>query len=190
MQDPSCPDITCRVLECLGHFGFTRDHPAVQRAIQYIAGEQDACGGWWGRWGVNFVYGTWQVLAGLKSVGEEMTRGYVQRAALWLLSVQKADGSFGESCDSYEDPTLKGKGESTASQTAWGAMGLLAVCGPAHPAVRSAIDWLVSHQRPDGNWDENNYTGTGFPKVFYLKYHLYRLYFPLMALGRYRRLGM
>ena len=189
MQDPSCPDITGRVLECLGHCGFTIDHPAVRRAIRYIESQQDASGGWWGRWGVNFVYGTWQVLTGLKAVGEDTTADYVQRAAKWLLSVQKSDGSFGESCDSYDDPSLKGKGASTASQTAWGAMGLMAAYGFADPNVARAIDWLIHHQGSDGNWEENFYTGTGFPKVFYLKYHLYRLYFPLTALARYRRLA-
>jgi squalene-hopene/tetraprenyl-beta-curcumene cyclase len=133
------------------------------------------------------VYGTWQVLTGLKSVGADMAASYVQRAAAWLKSVQKPDGSFGESCDSYDDPSLKGIGESTASQTAWGAMGLMAALGADDPDVERAIRWLVEHQGSDGNWDEPWYTGTGFPKVFYLKYHLYRLYFPVTALARYRR---
>jgi squalene-hopene/tetraprenyl-beta-curcumene cyclase len=188
MQDPSCPDITGRVLEGLGHNGISLNHPAVRPAIEFIKKHQDPCGGWWGRWGVNYVYGTWQVLAGLKAVGEDMTLPYIQRAQQWLRSVQKADGSFGETCQSYEDPSLKGKGESTASQTAWGAMGLLATAGPNDPAVKKALRWLASHQREDGNWDEKFFTGTGFPKVFYLKYHLYRLYFPLTALARYRRM--
>ena len=116
-----------------------------------------------------------------------MDHGYVRRATAWLRSVQKPDGSFGESCDSYEDPSFKGRGESTASQTAWGTMALLAAVGPSDPAVGSGIRWLVDHQAEDGSWDEPFYTGTGFPRVFYLKYHLYRLYFPLMALARYRR---
>jgi squalene-hopene/tetraprenyl-beta-curcumene cyclase len=188
MQDPSCPDITGRVLECLGHCGFTASHPIVQRAIRYMASQQDASGAWWGRWGVNFVYGTWQVLTGLRAVGEDMTRDYIRRATDWLLSVQKPDGSFGETADSYEDPSLKGTGESTASQTAWGAMALMASLGPRHDAVVRALDWLIAHQDADGNWTENFYTGTGFPKVFYLKYHLYRLYFPITALARYRRM--
>jgi squalene-hopene/tetraprenyl-beta-curcumene cyclase len=153
-----------------------------------VTTQQDPTGAWWGRWGVNYVYGTWQVLTGLKSVGEDMTQPYVQRAAAWLKSVQKPDGSFGESCASYDDPSLKGQGESTASQTAWGSMGLMAACGPDDPSVERAIQWLVDHQAADGNWDEQWYTGTGFPKVFYLKYHLYRLYFPITALARYRRL--
>jgi squalene-hopene/tetraprenyl-beta-curcumene cyclase len=186
MQDPSCPDIAGRVLECLGHCGLTVDHPAVQRAIQYLIREQDADGAWWGRWGVNYVYGTWQVLSGLRSVGENMGRDYIHKAANWLSSCQKKDGSWGETCDSYEDASLKGTGNSTASQTAWGAMGVMAANGPRDPAVEKAIHWLIAQQNSQGSWDEKYFTGTGFPKVFYLKYHLYRLYFPLMALGRWR----
>ena len=189
MQDPSCPDITGRVLECLGHCGLTIADAAVRRAIAFLKKTQDVEGGWWGRWGVNFVYGSWQVLVGLRAVGEEMQSPYIGRAVRWLRSCQKPDGSWGETCRSYDEPALKGKGESTPSQTAWGTMGILAACGANDPDVARGIDWLVRHQRPDGNWDEAFYTGTGFPKVFYLKYHLYRLYFPLMALGRYRRLG-
>jgi squalene-hopene/tetraprenyl-beta-curcumene cyclase len=188
MQDPSCPDITGRVLEGLGHCGLGLDHPAVPPAIAFIRKHQDPCGAWWGRWGVNYVYGTWQILTGLRAVGEKMDTRYIQRGASWLRSVQKADGSFGETCQTYEDPSLKGTGASTASQTAWGAMGLMAAAGPDDPGVRRAIDWLVEHQSADGNWEEAFYTGTGFPKVFYLKYHLYRLYFPLTALSRYRRM--
>jgi squalene-hopene/tetraprenyl-beta-curcumene cyclase len=187
MQDPSCPDITGRVLECLGHVGMTVADRAVQRAIAFIQKHQDASGGWWGRWGVNFVYGTWQVLTGLHAVGEDMTRDYTRRAGDWLRSVQKPDGSWGETAQSYDDESLKGTGESTPSQTAWGVMGLLAVTGADDPAVQHGVEWLIDHQAADGQWDEHFYTGTGFPKVFYLKYHLYRLYFPLMALGRYRR---
>lgn len=188
MQDPSCPDIAGRVLECLGHCDFTTHDAPVHRAIAYLQREQDSSGAWWGRWGVNYIYGTWQVLTGLRAVGEDMSREYVRRAGEWLRSVQKPDGSFGETCATYDDPALKGTGESTASQTAWGAMGLMAAFGADDPAVKRAIDWLVATQRPDGSWDEEQFTGTGFPKVFYLRYHLYRLYFPLTALARYARL--
>ncbi len=192
MQDPSCPDITGRVLECLGYNGMTHREPAIRRAIDFIRGQQDASGAWWGRWGVNFVYGTWQVLVGLRSVGEDMSSDFVRRAEAWLRGVQKPDGSFGETALTYENPSLKGTGPSTASQTAWGVMGLMAAAGPASKgdaAIQKAVRWLVENQAADGNWDEYWYTGTGFPKVFYLKYHLYRLYFPLTAIARYRRLG-
>jgi squalene-hopene/tetraprenyl-beta-curcumene cyclase len=140
---------------------------------------------------VNYVYGTWQVLTGLKSVGERMDHKYIRKSVDWLRSVQKPDGSFGESCDTYENPNLKGRGPSTPSQTAWGAMGLMAAMGHdsgSDPHIQKAIRWLVDNQGADGNWEELWFTGTGFPRVFYLKYHLYRLYFPLMALSRYRRL--
>jgi len=189
MQDPSCPDITGRVLEGLGHSQMTVDHPAIQRAKDYLRREQDASGAWWGRWGVNFVYGTWQVLVGLKAVGEDMSAGYVRRAAEWLRSVQNADGSFGETPDTYRDPSLKGTGEPTASQTAWGAMGMMAIFGPDDASVRRALDWLIDTQNEDGDWTEPWFTGTGFPEVYYLRYHLYKLYFPLMALARARRLS-
>ena len=187
MQDPSCPDIAGRVLESLGAQGMRVGERPIDRAVAFIRRGQDACGAWWGRWGVNYLYGTWQVLAGLRSVGQDMTADWVLRAAAWFKSVQKPDGSFGETIASYDDPTLKGTGESTASQTAWGTMGLLAVVGPRDPAVAAGVRWLVERQARDGAWDEPQFTGTGFPKVFYLKYHLYRHYFPLMALGRYRR---
>jgi squalene-hopene/tetraprenyl-beta-curcumene cyclase len=169
----------------------TVTHPGVRRGIDFIKETQEHEGCWFGRWGVNYIYGTWQVLTGLKSVGERMDHAYIRRAVDWLRSVQKPDGSFGESCDTYENPSLKGRGASTPSQTAWGAMGLMAAAGEStatDPHINKAIQWLIDNQGADGNWEELFYTGTGFPRVFYLKYHLYRLYFPLMALGRYRRL--
>jgi squalene-hopene/tetraprenyl-beta-curcumene cyclase len=187
MQDPSCPDITGRVFESIGACGIKNDHPAVRAGTAQIQKTQDPRGSWWGRWGVNHVYGTWQVLTGLRAVGQDMNAPFVRKAADWLRSVQKPDGSFGETAESYHNADLIGKGPSTPSQTAWGAMGMLAALGPNDPAVKKAIDWLVEHQGADGNWREDWYTGTGFPKVFYLKYHLYRLYFPLTALSRYRR---
>jgi squalene-hopene/tetraprenyl-beta-curcumene cyclase len=189
MQDPSCPDITGRVLECLGHCGLDASHATVQRAVKFIRSRQDKDGCWFGRWGVNYVYGTWQVLVGLRAVGVRMDQEFVLRAAAWLRGCQKGDGSWGESCATYDDPSLKGQGESTASQTAWGAMGLLAVAGPEDADVKRGVEWLVGTQAAHGGWDEEFFTGTGFPKVFYLRYHLYRHYFPLMALGRYRKLG-
>jgi squalene-hopene/tetraprenyl-beta-curcumene cyclase len=188
IQDPSCPDIAGRVLECLGHNGFKSDHPAVRKAIRFLQETQEPEGCWFGRWGVNYIYGTWQVLTGLRAVGEPMDQRFIRKAADWLRSCHKPDGSWGESCQTYDNPELKGRGPSTPSQTAWGAMGLMAAVGPHDPHVKAAVRWLMENQNPQGDWDEPWFTGTGFPRVFYLKYHLYRLYFPLMALARYRRL--
>lgn len=188
IQDPSCPDITGRTLECLGHHGYSLAHPAVARAIQFLKAKQEEEGCWFGRWGVNYIYGTWQVVCGLDQVGFDMTRPWVRKAGHWLRGIQKADGSFGESADSYEDPTLKGQGPSTASQTSWGVMALMAIFGPNDPDVVRGVRWLCDNQLDSGTWDEKWFTGTGFPRVFYLRYHLYRLYFPVMCLGRYIRL--
>jgi squalene-hopene/tetraprenyl-beta-curcumene cyclase len=185
MLDPSCPDITARVLEALGHYGYKTGCPAVDRAITFLESTQESHGAWLGRWGVNYIYGTWQVLAGLKRTSYDMSRPMVRRAVAWLKSVQQGNGGWGETCQSYDDPSLAGKGATTASQTAWALLGLLSAGEAASDAVRAGIDYLVSTQRPDGGWHEENFTGTGFPKVFYLKYHMYSLYFPLMALGRY-----
>jgi squalene-hopene/tetraprenyl-beta-curcumene cyclase len=187
IQDPSCPDIAGRTLECLGRCGLPNTHPAVRKAVNFLKETQEKEGCWFGRWGVNYIYGTWQVLTGLNAVGEKMDQRFIRKAADWLRACQKPDGSWGESCQTYENPELKGRGPSTASQTAWGAMGLLAASGIDDPAVKKAIRWLIDAQNAEGNWDEQWFTGTGFPRVFYLKYHLYRLYFPLMALARFRR---
>jgi squalene-hopene/tetraprenyl-beta-curcumene cyclase len=185
MLDPSCPDITARVLEALGYYGYRPGQPAVDRALCFLESTQTADGGWIGRWGVNYIYGTWQVLAGLKSIGFDMRHPMVRRAVAWLQKVQQPGGGWGETCRSYDDPSLAGQGTPTASQTAWALLGLLAA-GEAHSeAVRDGIDYLLTTQRPDGTWHEDQFTGTGFPKVFYLKYHMYSLYFPLMALARY-----
>jgi squalene-hopene/tetraprenyl-beta-curcumene cyclase len=157
----------------------------VTRALGYIRSRQAADGSWSGRWGVNHIYGSWQVLCGLRTVGVDMGRPWIQKAGGWLRSVQRDDGAFGESADSYDDPSLKGQGPPTASQTAWATMALQAVCGPADPAVIRGLSWLIRTQQPSGGWDEPWFTGTGFPRVFYLRYHLYRLYFPVMCLGRW-----
>jgi squalene-hopene/tetraprenyl-beta-curcumene cyclase len=187
MLDPSCPDITARVLEALGHYGFTIEHPQLRLALDFLRKTQDERGCWVGRWGVNYLYGTWQVLCGLQCIGFEMQDAIVRRAVGWLRKVQQSNGGWGETCGSYDDPALAGQGTPTASQSAWALLALIAAGEEDSEAVRSGIDYLLNTQGDDGNWREDLFTGTGFPKVFYLKYHLYRLYFPLMALARYER---
>ncbi|HEV3253618.1 MAG TPA: squalene--hopene cyclase, partial [Candidatus Acidoferrales bacterium] len=184
MLDPSTADVTARVVECLGQMGWSATHPVLERARGFLRRDQTADGSWYGRWGVNYVYGTSGVLRALETIGLA-SHPDSQRAADWLRSVQNPDGSFGESILSYYDPALKGKGKPTASQTAWGLIGLLATVGAEDPASERAAAWLVEQQNEDGTWDEQEFTGTGFPCVFYLKYHLYRNSFPLYALARY-----
>ena len=184
MIDPSTADVTARVVECLGRFGWPTDHPAIQRAVKFLLKDQSSDGSWFGRWGVNYIYGTSGVLRALETVSLT-AREYCQRAVVWLRTVQKADGSFGESLASYETPSTKGQGPSTASQTAWGLIGLLAGTDASDPAIGKAVSYLVHKQREDGSWSEPDFTGTGFPGVFYLKYHLYRNSFPVYALARY-----
>ena len=231
MQDPSCADITGRTLESLITCGIPAGHAAVRAAVAYLKREQKAPGCWWGRWGCNYLYGTWQAVGGLTAASENPRQPYLQRALEWLRSVQNEDGGFGESPDSYLDDRFMAIGPSTASQTAWGLMTLLFLTDPHDPAVDRAAEYLcrtqltapspaqtpeplrrpdaataalivrgfeqagdppplISHPLPEpaGSWREAWFTGTGFPKVFYLRYHLYRHYFPVMALARYARL--
>ncbi len=184
MIDPSTADVTARVMECLGRFGWPAEHPAIQRGLQFLLKDQCEDGSWFGRWGVNYVYGTSGVLRALETVSLN-AKEYCKRAVNWLKSVQKPDGSFGESLRSYDEPKTKGQGNSTASQTAWGLIGLLAAADPGDPAIAKAAAYLVQQQNEDGSWSESEFTGTGFPCVFYLKYHLYRNSFPVYALARF-----
>lgn len=211
--DPPSVDVTAHVLEALGLLGLDASHPAVARGLAFIRAGQEQDGSWFGRWGVNHIYGTAAVLPALRAIGEDMTQDYIYRAADWVAEHQNADGGWGESCASYMDIAWRGRGDSTASQTGWALMALLAL---DHPDYRSAVEdgvrFLVSRQR-DGTWDEPQYTGTGFPgygvgarteltreglsqrlhqggelqRGFMINYNLYRHYFPLMALGRARR---
>jgi len=186
MIDPPTEDVTGRVLHLMGTVGYRLDFGRARRAVEFLRRTQRSDGSWWGRWGVNFIYGTWSALAGLERIGEDMRAPYVRRAVEWLTAHQNPDGGWGETVASYDDESLAGKGESTPSQTAWALLGLLAADGPSSPAVERGVDWLVRTQGPDGTWQERLFTGTGFPRHFYLRYHLYRHYFPLMALGQYR----
>src|SRR5258708_1185739 len=187
--DPTCSDLTGRVLELLGHIDFDRESSIVRRALRFLRETQEDDGSWYGRWGVNYIYGTWQVLRGLRSIGEDMRQAWVIRASDWLESCQNEDGGWGETCASYDDPPLKGKGKSTPSQTAWALMGLIAAADLAESAaldrrsIRRGIQYLLEKQNADGSWPEPEVTGTGFPKVFYLRYDMYRNNWPLLALA-------
>ncbi|CAN5511169.1 squalene--hopene cyclase [soil metagenome] len=183
--DPTCSDLTARTLELFGYIGFNAEQPCVRRAVQHLIDTQDDDGSWYGRWGVNYIYGTWQVLRGLRAIGEDMTQDWILRGREWLESCQNPDGGWGETCASYDDSTQKGCGESTASQTAWGLMGICACGDLERPSVLRGLRYLLTTQGHDGAWDEPQITGTGFPGVFYLKYDMYRQNFPLLALATY-----
>ncbi|HEX2327196.1 MAG TPA: squalene--hopene cyclase [Candidatus Angelobacter sp.] len=187
MLDPPTVDITGRVLEMLAAYGYTKDDRRIQKAIKFLISEQEPDGSWFGRWGVNYVYGTMLVLRGLQTIGVDNHEPYVQQGAEWLRMVQNADGGWGETCGSYDDSTTRGIGPSTPSQTAWAIMGLLAAGDTRSESVQRGVMYLLETQNEDGSWDEDQYTGTGFPRVFYLAYHLYRDYFPLIALANYER---
>ena len=183
--DPTCSDLTARTLELLGYIGFNPGRNCVRKAIQYLIDTQEDDGSWYGRWGVNYIYGTWQVLRGLRAIGQNMTQDWILRGRDWLESCQNDDGGWGETCASYENPDLKGKGESTASQTSWALMGICACGDLDRPSLQHGLRYLLSTQKRDGTWEEPQITGTGFPGVFYLKYDMYRQNFPLLALATY-----
>jgi squalene-hopene/tetraprenyl-beta-curcumene cyclase len=186
MIDPSTADITGRVLESLDRIGMIgRRQEAVTRAVDFLKRDQELDGAWFGRWGVNYIYGTWQAIVGLRRAGEPASAPCLRRAAAWLEAKQRRDGGWGESIASYEQVSARGHGESTPSQTAWALMGLRAAGRGESPSARRGLDYLLSSQTSDGTWSQRAWTGTGFPRVFYLNYHLYRHYFPLMALGQY-----
>lgn len=189
MLDPECADITARILELMGYEGFSSDHPQVKKALQFLRDEQEEDGSWYGRWGVNYIYGTWQVLRGLRALGINMQQPWLLKARDWIESVQRDDGGWGERCNTYDDPVFKGQGPvSTPSQTAWALMALCAFDDPHRPSLTRGVEYLIQTQNPDGSWTEHETTGTGFPRVFYLKYDMYRNSWPLLALANYRNL--
>ena len=189
LLDPPTADVSARCVSMLAQLGEPLDSLRMQAAIGYLAAEQEADGSWFGRWGVNYIYGTWSVLCALNAAGLPPTHPMVAKAVAWFKRVQNADGGWGESCDSYD---LARKAHcpapSNASQTAWALLGLMAAGEVDSPAVERGIAWLAAHQEADGLWGQEHYTGGGFPRVFYLRYHGYSKYFPLWAVARYRNL--
>jgi squalene-hopene/tetraprenyl-beta-curcumene cyclase len=188
LLDPSTADLTGRCLEMLAALGYDRSHSSVAPALAFLKHEQEPDGSWYGRWGVNYIYGTWSVLAGLRAIGEDLSQPYIRRAVAWLESRQNPDGGWGESCLSYAEPAFAGKGESAPSQTAWALLGLMSAGMSDSFSVARGVQFLLRHQMKDGSWEEVRHTGTGFPRVFYLRYHWYCQYFPLWALAMYRNL--
>jgi squalene-hopene/tetraprenyl-beta-curcumene cyclase len=210
--DPPSVDVTAHMLEMLGRLGYSSDHPSVAKALEYVLSEQEHDGAWFGRWGVNYIYGTAAVLPALEALGFDMSADCVRRAVRWMIDHQNPDGGWGESCSSYADERYRGKGPSAPSQTAWALLALIAAGEDGHDATARGVDHLLRTQRQDGSWDEPYFTGTGFPGYgvgqrldryltpedsgyqgeelpagFMINYHMYRTYWPLMALGRYRR---
>ncbi|MCZ6708185.1 MAG: squalene--hopene cyclase [Chloroflexi bacterium] len=183
--DPPTADVTAHALEFLGRMGYRGEYPPAARALAFLYALQEPDGSWWGRWGVNYIYGLGAVLPALAELGESMTQPAVRKAVGWLRAHQLPDGGWGESCDSYADPTLAGAGPSTPSQTAWALLALIAAGEAGSEEAARGVRYLIDRQRSDGTWDEPEFTGTGFPGDFMINYHLYRHYFPLMALGRY-----
>ena len=188
MLDPECADITARIVELLGYENFPLDHPQIEKALDFLRSHQEEDGSWYGRWGVNYIYGTWQVLRGVHALGLMMNQPWLLKARDWLDSVQHEDGGWGERCNTYDDPVFKGQGPSTASQTAWAIMGLCTSDDPNRASLVRGVDYLIRTQNLDGSWTELETTGTGFPRVFYLKYDMYRNSWPLLALATYKNL--
>ena len=190
LLDPPTEDLTGRCVSMLAQLGDQAEtSPALRHALDYIRRTQRSEGSWYGRWGMNYIYGTWSVLCALKATGFDADSPMMRKAAEWLVSIQNPDGGWGEDGTSYKlDYRGHEPAQSTASQTAWALIGLMAAGATGHPAVRRGVDYLLRTQEPDGFWSEEHYTATGFPRVFYLRYHGYAKFFPLWALARYRNL--
>ncbi|MGE4064379.1 MAG: squalene--hopene cyclase [Rhodospirillaceae bacterium] len=189
LLDPPTADVSARCVSFLAQIGYDRSHPTLARGIEFLKAEQETDGSWFGRWGTNYIYGTWSVLCALNAAGEDLQAPYVRRAVDWLLERQNADGGWGEDGATYWQERRAECKTSTPSQTAWAVLGLMAAGEVDHPAVRRGISYLINAPRePNGRWVEPWYTAVGFPRVFYLKYHGYAAFFPLWALARYRDL--
>ena len=189
LLDPPTADVTARCVSFLAQIGMKADEPVLARALAWLRSEQMPDGSWFGRWGTNYIYGTWSVLCALNAAGVAAGDPAVRRAVQFLVDTQRPEGGWGEDNESYADAPRGRYHRSNPSQTAWALLGLMAAGEAAHPAVARGIGWLAEAQKPDGEWDEEPYTAVGFPRVFYLRYHGYRLFFPLMALARYRNLS-
>ena len=189
LLDPPTADVTARCLSMLAQLGYPRSHPAVDRALDFLKREQEDNGSWFGRWGNNYVYGTWSVLSALKAAGEDMDTPYIRKAAEWLISCQRPDGGWGEDCATYFQHRRDEVKESTPSQTSWALLGLMAAGERNSDSVKRGIEYLLRAPREGGKWHEEYFNAVGFPRVFYLRYHGYSAYFPLWALSRYRNLG-
>ena len=186
LLDPPTEDVTAR---CVALLGLTRDEkyqPALERAIQYLRETQQEDGSWFGRWGTNYIYGTWSVLSALELAGQDLQEAWIRKAAVWLKSIQHFDGGWGESNDSYFDDKHQQPHSSTSYQTAWAILGLIAAGHADSDAVKKGVAFLIQNQQEDGLWSDDSFTAPGFPKVFYLKYHGYTKFFPLWALAQYR----
>ncbi len=188
LLDPPTADVTARCVSFLAQIGISATDPVLQKALAYLKREQEPDGSWFGRWGTNYIYGTWSVLCALNAAGLPSDDPCVSRACDWLVSVQRADGGWGEDEETYAHATPGTFTESTPSQTAWAVLGLMSAGRAHHLAVARGIAWLRTHQREDGEWQELPYTAVGFPRVFYLRYHGYKQFFPLLALSRYRNI--
>jgi squalene-hopene/tetraprenyl-beta-curcumene cyclase len=190
LLDPATVDVTSRILWMLAKWGFNKQHSQVKRAIEFIKEHQESDGCWFGRWGVNYIYGTFLALNGLRAIGEDMKDGFSRKAVRWLESHQNKDGGWGETCQSYKESSLRGRCNSTASQTAWALLGLIAADEAQSSVVERGVAYLIDTQKKSGefsgSWWEDEFTGTGFPIHFFIKYHMYQHFFPLMALSRYR----
>jgi squalene-hopene/tetraprenyl-beta-curcumene cyclase len=188
LLDPPTADVTARCVSFLAQLGNPEDLPVISRAIDYLRDDQEKAGCWFGRWDTNYIYGTWSVLCALNAAGVPQDDPMVTRAVTWLISKQRPEGGWGEDCASFEGAPPGEYDQSLPSQTAWAILGLMAAGQADHPAVARGIAWLQSVQKENGEWDELPYNAVGFPKVFYLRYHGYRLFFPLLAMARYRNL--